>query len=114
MPSNNCATLRPIAKRKRHTWCFPICFFVFLTAASAQISPGPLSRSHQSLSGATNCSSCHKFGGQAKLKCLECHAEIADRLLAAVAQSTDALPAIDAEVFRELNYYPDLRADRCP
>lgn len=48
--------------------------------ASAQISPGPLSRPHQSLNGSTNCASCHKFGGQAALKCLECHTEIATRL----------------------------------
>ena len=51
-------------------------------AAAAQISPGPLSRPHQSLNGSTNCASCHKFGGQAALKCLECHTEIASRLSA--------------------------------
>jgi hypothetical protein len=51
-------------------------------AASAQISPGPLSRPHQSLNGATNCATCHKFGGQAALKCIECHTEIANRLAA--------------------------------
>ena len=48
--------------------------------ASAQISPGPLSRAHQSLNGSTNCASCHKFGGQAALRCLACHTEIAIRL----------------------------------
>jgi hypothetical protein len=53
-----------------------------LTAASAQISPGPLSRPHQTLNGSTNCASCHKFGGQAALRCLDCHAEIASRLSA--------------------------------
>jgi hypothetical protein len=51
-------------------------------AASAQISPGPLSRAHQALNGSTNCASCHKFGGQAALKCLECHTEISGRLSA--------------------------------
>ena len=55
---------------------------VFFAAARAQISPGPLSRPHQSLNGSTNCASCHKFGGQAALKCLDCHAEIATRLSA--------------------------------
>ena len=55
-------------------------WLVFLAAAGAQISPGPLSRPHQSLNGSTNCASCHKFGGQAALKCLECHTEIATRL----------------------------------
>src|SRR2546425_11349021 len=51
------------------------------TAAWAQISPGPLSRAHQSLSGPTQCTSCHKVGtGKPDLKCLECHVEIAQRL----------------------------------
>jgi Cytochrome c7 and related cytochrome c len=58
------------------------CFVWLLPAASAQISPGPLSRPHQSLNGSTNCASCHKFGGQAALKCLDCHTEIATRLSA--------------------------------
>ena len=50
--------------------------------SSAQISPGPLSRAHQSLSGTTNCTTCHKLGaGEAKFKCLDCHAEIATRLI---------------------------------
>jgi hypothetical protein len=57
-------------------------FFVWmlLAIATAQISPGPLSRPHQTLNGSTSCATCHKFGGQATLKCLECHAEIATRL----------------------------------
>src|ERR1051326_419958 len=46
-----------------------------------QISPGPLSRAHQSLGGATNCTTCHKLGGgEAKFKCLECHSDIATRI----------------------------------
>jgi hypothetical protein len=49
--------------------------------AHAQISPGPLSRAHQSLNGPTNCTACHRLGsGQAKFKCVECHTEIASRL----------------------------------
>jgi hypothetical protein len=57
--------------------------FIFISASttSAQISPGPLSRPHQSLNGSTNCASCHTFGGQATLKCLACHTEIATRLV---------------------------------
>jgi len=55
---------------------------LLVSSSSAQISPGPLSRPHQSLNGATNCASCHKFGGQAALKCLQCHTEIASRLSA--------------------------------
>jgi hypothetical protein len=53
---------------------------IFPATSGAQISPGPLSRPHQSLNGSTNCASCHKFGGQAALKCLDCHTEIATRL----------------------------------
>jgi cytochrome c7-like protein len=49
--------------------------------AHAQISPGPLSRAHQSLSGPTNCTKCHDLGrGAAQLKCLECHTEIQERI----------------------------------
>lgn len=61
-----------------------ITFLLFLSPprATAQISPGPLSRPHQSLNGSTNCAECHKFGGQAQLKCLQCHTEIATRLTA--------------------------------
>ena len=50
--------------------------------AQAQISPGPLSRAHKTLEGSTHCSSCHRFGGQAALKCLDCHTEIASRIIA--------------------------------
>src|SRR5664279_4372135 len=56
--------------------------FGCLTLTWGQISPGPLSRAHQSLNGATNCTSCHKFGGAASLKCVDCHAEIATRMAA--------------------------------
>jgi len=48
---------------------------------NAQISPGPLSRAHQSLNGTTQCNSCHQFGTSTPtFKCLDCHKEIADRL----------------------------------
>lgn len=51
--------------------------------ATAQISPGPLSRAHKSLDSATQCNSCHKFGGgEAIFRCLDCHTEIATRLAA--------------------------------
>src|SRR3984957_10582244 len=49
----------------------------------AQISPGPLSKAHQSLEGSTQCNTCHQFGTSSPtFKCLECHKEIADRLTA--------------------------------
>lgn len=59
---------------------------VFLTlfaaaVCQAQISPGPLSKAHESLSGALNCTKCHAFGGgQVQLKCLDCHTEIRERV----------------------------------
>jgi hypothetical protein len=62
-------------------WAFAVCLFLCSgVSASAQISPGPLSKPHQSLNGSTNCSTCHRFGGQATLKCLDCHNELATRL----------------------------------
>jgi hypothetical protein len=41
-----------------------------------------LSRAHKTLEGTTHCTSCHTFAGEATLKCLECHTEIASRLTA--------------------------------
>lgn len=49
----------------------------------AQISPGPLSKAHQSLQGSTQCNSCHQFGASTPtFKCLDCHKEIAGLLAA--------------------------------
>ena len=54
---------------------------VFAPRASAQISPGPLAKAHQSLTGTTQCASCHEFGTKTPtFKCLDCHKEIAQRL----------------------------------
>jgi hypothetical protein len=53
------------------------------TVASAQISPGPLSRAHQQWEGVTKCSNCHDLGaGDRRFKCLECHTEIQRRVQA--------------------------------
>lgn len=87
-----------VRKTLIRTLLFGLCVGLFLWAllpsASAQISPGPLSRPHQSLNGSTNCASCHKFGGQAALKCLDCHTEIATRLTARKGlHSTYNIPA---------------------
>ena len=50
-------------------------------AAWGQISPGTLSKAHKSLSGPTQCISCHVLAaGEAKFKCLGCHTEIRERL----------------------------------
>ncbi len=87
----------PTSLARPHTWAdarvlgftlrvhlFAVCLFIFFSsvAAHAQISPGPLSRPHQSLNGSTNCATCHKFGGQAALKCVSCHTEIGARISA--------------------------------
>jgi Cytochrome c7 and related cytochrome c len=51
--------------------------------ARGQISPGPLAKAHQSLTGTTQCTSCHQFGTSTPtFKCLDCHKEIAGRLAA--------------------------------
>ncbi|WP_348263411.1 hypothetical protein P8935_02385 [Telmatobacter sp. DSM 110680] len=56
-------------------------FAGFLAISSflhAQISPGPLAKAHQSLTGDTNCTKCHAVSTRAPLfRCLECHQEIA-------------------------------------
>jgi hypothetical protein len=44
----------------------------------AQVSPGPLSKAHESLEGPLKCGSCHRFGTKTpQLRCLHCHREIA-------------------------------------
>jgi hypothetical protein len=43
----------------------------------AQVSPGPLSKAHESLEGSFECGACHVFGaGSFKISCLQCHGEI--------------------------------------
>ena len=49
--------------------------------ASAQISPGPLARAHQSLEGPANCTRCHATSVRSRsFLCLECHTEIVAEL----------------------------------
>jgi hypothetical protein len=51
------------------------------TPLRAQISPGPLSKAHSTLSGTTQCNSCHVFGTSTPtFKCLDCHKELAEAL----------------------------------
>ncbi len=48
---------------------------------AAQISPGPLSRAHQDLSGPAGCTKCHAITvGTPAFVCLDCHEEIRIRL----------------------------------
>jgi Class III cytochrome C family len=72
----------PVFRAYRWVSLFALGLFALFTPSLAQISPGSLSKPHQSLNGATNCTSCHKFGGQAALKCLDCHNEISSRVSA--------------------------------
>jgi hypothetical protein len=67
----------------RAGWIAVFAWSLFATTAIAQISPGPLSRAHQSLSGPTQCTTCHVVGkGSAVLNCQGCHTEIAQELSA--------------------------------
>jgi hypothetical protein len=82
------AAIRPANARRRLAMLLSLpCILVLVLwiriPAGAQISPGPLSRAHQSLNGTSNCTGCHKLGGgQATFKCLDCHGEIASRIAA--------------------------------
>ena len=54
-----------------------LLLFAVVCPLIGQVSPGPLSKAHQSLDGTLKCASCHVFGaGSPKLKCLGCHTEI--------------------------------------
>lgn len=71
----------------RSAWlrhCFYLALILLMPAlVQAQISPGPLSKAHQFLSGTTQCASCHQFGASTPtFKCLDCHKEVAQRLTA--------------------------------
>src|ERR1700682_2033400 len=58
-----------------------LCLAWFSFPVSAQISPGPLAKAHQSLTGTTQCAACHQFGTKTPtFKCLDCHKEIAKTL----------------------------------
>lgn len=57
-------------------------FWIACSAANAQISPGPLAKAHQNLSGDTNCIKCHEVSTKSPtFRCVECHREIADELV---------------------------------
>lgn len=75
--------IQPKVKLAWGRWLLVAALVLSLDAvAPAQISPGPLARAHQSLSGAANCTTCHALGRERTFKCLECHTEIASRLAA--------------------------------
>src|ERR1700722_1616429 len=58
-------------------------FMLGAVGSRAQISPGPLSNAHQSVSASSTCTSCHQFGAaKPTYKCLDCHKEINQLLTA--------------------------------
>lgn len=62
-------------------FAFLICVIGLELTVRAQISPGPLAKAHQSLSGDTNCVQCHEVSTRApSFKCVECHKEIASEI----------------------------------
>lgn len=68
------------SRYRAHIWIaiLNVCFACY---AHCQISPGPLTRAHQDLSGNTNCTKCHEVSAKsASFRCLECHKEIAAEL----------------------------------
>ena len=58
-----------------------ILLIITATSSFAQISPGPLARSHQTLEGGANCTKCHAVSTRSpEFRCMECHKEIANEL----------------------------------
>jgi hypothetical protein len=61
--------------------CMVLSIFSISIPLTAQISPGSLSRAHQSISSITQCTSCHELStGKPTFNCLDCHGEIARRI----------------------------------
>lgn len=77
-------SLRGHLRRFSHIPLFLFFFLLsFAGSSRAQISPGPLSHAHSSLSGTSQCASCHQFGAATPtFKCLDCHKEVAQELSA--------------------------------
>ena len=78
---------KSLRSRRMHGWQTAVGVAVWTSllvgarTLNAQISPGPLAKAHQSLSGDTNCTKCHEVSTRApSFRCLECHREIAAEL----------------------------------
>ncbi|NND70387.1 MAG: hypothetical protein HKN43_02305 [Rhodothermales bacterium] len=70
----------------RH-WIVYIAILGYAGTAHAQlISPGKLTKSHASLEGVTNCTSCHDLGtrGVSAKKCLDCHTPLNTRIFSGI------------------------------
>lgn len=81
---DTCVTLATVTLVRRKLLGWIVVFVLGISIpVTAQISPGPLSRAHGSLSGMTDCAACHEIStGKPAFKCLECHTEIASRISA--------------------------------
>lgn len=83
-PAVLCLTPAPLSCRRRQRWIWlllALAAALCVPSASAQLSPGPLSRAHARLDGPTGCVKCHQVSrGSPGFRCLDCHQEIATRL----------------------------------
>ena len=62
-------------------WITLLLSVMLPASALAQLSPGDLATPHSDLEGVANCISCHELGkGPSDRLCLDCHAEIDERL----------------------------------
>lgn len=61
------------------TWGWLVSVLLFCAVPGrAQISPGPLAKAHQSLSGDSNCTKCHQVSTRSpEFRCVDCHREVA-------------------------------------
>ena len=74
--------------RVKQTSIAPVAFrriapvlLISASCAFAQLSPGRLSKAHQSLEGLTKCAACHALDARnGNAKCLSCHTDIRERL----------------------------------
>ena len=74
----NLDTKEPLRLLSPLRWLAVLTLLAFTLGAAAQISPGPLARAHNALSGDTKCIQCHQVSTRApSFKCLDCHREIA-------------------------------------
>ena len=65
-------------------YCLIVLVLIFIGYnATAQISPGDLSKGHAYLEGVSNCTQCHSVGNKiTNEKCLACHKEIKSKIIA--------------------------------
>lgn len=68
----------------RWSWWVAVVVYCCLHATAwAQISPGPLSKAHESLEGSLRCTSCHQLAvGAPQFRCTTCHTEIVSKVKA--------------------------------